>query len=101
MTIAQQMADFVFDLKRSDVPPHIERAARRHLADTIACAVGAYREKPVRALRDYATETRSRGASTLLGSSERTSPLMASLVNGTMVRYLDRKRHLLVWRRSL
>ena len=71
MTIAQQMADFVFDLDWSDVPTHIERAARRHLADTLACAVGAYREQPVRALRNYATETRSRGASTLLGSSER------------------------------
>ena len=89
MTIAQQMADFVFDLQWSDVPDHVERAARRHLADTLACAVGAYREDPVRSLRDYATETRSRGASTLLGSSERTSASMASLVNGTMVRYLD------------
>ena len=89
MTITRQMADFVFDLEWSDVPAHVEHAARRHLPDTLACAVGAYREKPVRALRDYATETRSRRASTLLGSSERTSPSMASLVNGTMVRYLD------------
>ena len=89
LTVTQQMTDFVFDLEWSDVPPHVERAARRHLADSLACAVGAYREQPVRALRDYATETRSRRASTLLGSSERTSPSMASLVNGTMVRYLD------------
>ena len=89
MTITQQMTDFVFDLEWSDVPTHVERAARRHLADTLACAVGAYREKPVRALRDYATETRSRGDSTLLGSSERTSASMGALVNGTMVRYLD------------
>ena len=83
------MADFVFDLEWSDVPTHVERAARRHLADTLACAVGAYREKPVRALRDYATKTSRRSASTLLGSTELTSPSMASLVNGTMVRYLD------------
>ena len=89
LTIAQQMADFVFDLEWSDVPAHVERAARRHLADSLACAVGAYREQPVRALRDYAMERRSRGGSTLFGSSERTSPSMASLVNGTMVRYLD------------
>ena len=89
MTIAQQMAEFVFDLEWPDVPTHVEIAARRHLADTLACAVGAYREQPVRALRDYAVETRSRGGATLLGSSERTSPAMASLVNGTMVRYLD------------
>ena len=89
MTIAQQMADFVFDLQWSDVPDHVERAARRHLADTLACAVGAYREQPVRALRNYAAKTSSRGASTLLGSTERTLPSMASLVNGTMVRYLD------------
>ena len=89
VTIAQQMAEFVFDLEWPDVPTHVEIAARRHLADTLACAVGAYREQPVRALRDYAVETRSRGGATLLGSSERTSPAMASLVNGTMVRYLD------------
>ena len=89
LTITQQMANFIFDLEWSDVPHHVERAARRHLADTLACAVGAYREQPVRALRDYATGARSRGKSALLGSSERTSPAMASLVNGTMVRYLD------------
>ena len=89
VTISQQMAEFVFDLEWSDVPTHVEIAARRHLADTLACAVGAYKEQPVRALRDYAVETRSRGGATLLGSSERTSPAMASLVNGTMVRYLD------------
>ena len=83
------MAEFVFDLEWPDVPTHVEIAARRHLADTLACAVGAYREQPVRALRDYAVETRSRGGATLLGSSERTSPPMASLVNGTMARYLD------------
>ena len=89
LTVTQQMTDFVFDLEWSDVPPHVERAARRHLADSLACAAGAYREQPVRALREYATETGSRGASTLLGSTALTSPSMASLVNGTMVRYLD------------
>ena len=89
MTIAQKMAQFTYALNLSDIPSDVERAARRHLADTLACGIGAYGQPPVRALVRYARTTNGRGNAALMGYGDNTSPAMASLVNGTMVRYLD------------
>ena len=60
-----------------------------HLADTIACMIGAYESKPARVLRCWATEGSSGGESTIIGSDYRVPTDKAALVNGTMVRYLD------------
>ena len=89
MTIARKMASFAYDLRLADVPPGIERAARRHIADSLACALGACGYAPVRALLDYARASRADGLARVIGYGDRTSPAMASLVNGAMVRYLD------------
>ncbi len=89
MTISQRMAAFAYDLRLSDVPPAIERAARRHLADSLACAVGARGYPPVRAVADYARASGAGGRARIIAYGERTSPAMAALVNGTMIRYLD------------
>ena len=89
MTLAQKMAQFAYALNLSDIPADVERAARRHLADTLACGIGAYGHPPVRALVRYSRKTGGRGNAALLGYGDKTSPAMASLVNGTMVRYLD------------
>ena len=89
MTIAKKMASFAFALRLSDVPPEIERAARRHIADSLACALGAHGFAPVRALLDYARASRADGLARVVGYGDRTSPAMAALVNGAMVRYLD------------
>lgn len=89
MTISQKMAGFAYGLRLSDVPPGIERAARRHLADSLACAVGARGYAPVRALLGYARASGAGGRARIIAYGDRTSPAMAALVNGTMVRYLD------------
>ena len=89
MTIAQKMAGFAYALRLSDVPTEIARAARRHIADTLACALGAHGFAPVRALLDYARASRADGTARVVGYGDRTSPAMAALVNGAMVRYLD------------
>ena len=89
MTISQQMAAFAYDLRLSDVPSAIERAARRHLADSLACAIGARGHPPVRAVADYARASGAGGRARIISGGERTSPAMAALVNGTMIRYLD------------
>ena len=54
MTIAQKLAQFTYALNLTDIPADLERAARRHLADTLACGIGAYGQPPVRALVRYA-----------------------------------------------
>ena len=89
MTFTEVMAEFAFSLTLQDVPGEVEKAARKYLADTVACIIGAYPSEPARALRRWLAEQRSVAESTIIGSDQKVSTDKAALVNGTMVRYLD------------
>ncbi|MGH7825714.1 MAG: MmgE/PrpD family protein [Candidatus Binatia bacterium] len=88
-TCAQMMADFVFGLSYDAIPAEVVAAARRHLADTMACALGAHSTAAVQAVRRYAIEKGGRADATIIGTDEKCPAGLAALVNGTMVRYLD------------
>src|ERR671918_2037582 len=53
-SLAQIMADFTFGLSYDSIPSDVMAAARRHLADTVACALGARNTTAARALEKYA-----------------------------------------------
>jgi 2-methylcitrate dehydratase len=86
---AQTMADFAFRLSFDSIPQNVMAAVRRHLADSVACALGAYNTVTVQGLRKYALETGGRAEATVLGTSRQVPAPLAALVNGVMVRYLD------------
>ncbi len=88
-TITQSMADFIFDLTYASIPEAIKATARRQLADSIACALGAYNTEAVRIVRTYALRKGGGDGATILGTDRKVSAALAALVNGTMVRYLD------------
>ena len=88
-TLAQIMADYAFSLTYDSIPKEVMSAARRHLADSMACALGAYNTAAVRAVRKYAVEQGGRGDATIVGTEQKVPAALAALVNGTMVRYLD------------
>ena len=88
-TFAQIMADFTFGLSYNSIPREVLAAARRHLADTMACALGAYNTAAVQAVRRYATEKGGRADATIIGTDRKVPAGLAALINGTMVRYLD------------
>ena len=88
-TLARQMADFTFSLRYEDIPPNVIQAARRYLADALACSLGAYRAETVEGVRQHALQVGGSDDATLLGTDIRVPSSMAALVNGTMVRYLD------------
>jgi 2-methylcitrate dehydratase len=88
-TLSQKMAEFVFALRYDAIPPEVMVAARRHLADTLACAVGAYDAPPVEAVRKYALAQAGSADATIFGTAEKVSAPLAAMVNGVMVRYLD------------
>jgi 2-methylcitrate dehydratase len=83
------MADFAFGLTYDSIPSEITTAARRHLADSMACALAAYDTAAVRAVRRYALQKRGRAHATILGTNNKVPAESAALVNGTMVRCLD------------
>jgi len=88
-TLAQMMADFAFGLRYDSIPPEVVAAARRHLADTLACALGAREAATVQILQRHAIGNGGRGDATILGTDKKVPAGLAALVNGTMVRYLD------------
>jgi 2-methylcitrate dehydratase len=88
-TLAQIMADYVFSLRYDFVPAEVMTAARRHLADTMACALGAHNTAAAHAVRRYAIEKGGCAEATIIGTNRKVPAGLAALVNGTVVRYLD------------
>jgi 2-methylcitrate dehydratase len=88
-SLAQRMAEFAFGLRYDSIPGKVVTAARRHLADTLACALGAHNAPTVLALRREAIAKGGRGDATIIGTAEKVPAALAAAVNGAMVRYLD------------
>jgi 2-methylcitrate dehydratase len=88
-TLAQTMTEFAFALRYDSIPAEVKAATRRHLADTLACALGAHNAAPVLALRKHAIDKSGRADATIIGTDKKVPAGTAALVNGTMVRYLD------------
>jgi 2-methylcitrate dehydratase len=88
-TLAQMMADFTFELNYDSIPWQVMAVARRHLADTMACALGAHNTPAAQALQKYAIGKGGRADATIIGAGKKVPAGLAALVNGTMVRYLD------------
>ena len=88
-TLAGKMAEFTFALRYDSIPSKIKATARRHLADTIACAIGADKTAILLALKEHAIDKGGGAEATILGTAEKVPVRLAALVNGIMVRYLD------------
>jgi 2-methylcitrate dehydratase len=87
--LAATLARYATTLKYEDLPPDIVRMTKRTIIDTIGCAFGGYSAEPSRIALKLAGEVSAkRGASVLCGGFA-TSPDLAVLANGVMIRYLD------------
>ncbi|MDO8569040.1 MAG: MmgE/PrpD family protein [Dehalococcoidales bacterium] len=84
-----KIAGYVASFRPRDLTPAALHAVKRALIDSVGCALGAYSAEPVEITRRIATRYSSTVPATLLGTSIKTTPEMAALVNGFMVRYLD------------
>jgi 2-methylcitrate dehydratase len=83
------MAAFTFALRYESIPGEVIEAARRHLADTFACALAACDAPIIWALRNRALRQGGSAAATIIGSANRVAADAAAMVNGVMVRYCD------------
>jgi 2-methylcitrate dehydratase len=88
-TLAQTMTEFAFALRYDSIPAEVKAVARLHLADTLACALGARETATVQALKKHAIAQGGRADATIIGTAEKVPTALAALINGTMVRYLD------------
>lgn len=87
-TVADRMADFAIRTSYADLPRNVVGEAKRRLADTFACAIGALEEPAPRIARRAAARTDSDHIATLFGGGC-AAPDWAAFANGVHVRYLD------------
>lgn len=88
-SLSERLAEYADSLRYEDLGEAVVREAKRRLLDSIGCAIGAFGESPARAARNLAQRGYRGGASTVLGTRRRTTPDIATFVNGLMVRYFD------------
>jgi len=87
--IRDDLADLVLGMTYETLPPEVVHQAKRLVLDTMGCAMGGFDGPPTRIVRDVVRDMGCRGESTVLGEGGATSCVYATLVNGTMLRYLD------------
>jgi len=86
---AAQLVNFARKLKYSDIPAAAIRAAKGRIVDSMGCAMAGLLAPPVRAARRLAVPVAEGPSARLFGTLTRTTPDLAALVNGAMIRYLD------------
>jgi 2-methylcitrate dehydratase len=89
MDLSERLAEYASSLTYDDLSESVVKEAKKRLLDSLGCAMGAYGEAPAKAARRLAEKGYPGKASTLLGTRKKTTPDMATFVNGLMVRYFD------------
>ncbi len=89
MNLAESLAEYSHSLDYAIIPEDIVHEAKKRIINSLGCAIGAYNSEPVKIARELAQQVSNPQGSTILGTRKKTSPDLAALVNGTMVRYFD------------
>ena len=89
MNLAERLADYAYRLKYADLDQRVVSEAKKRVVDALGCAIGAFDAVPVRISRRMASSVCASGTSTLLGTDTKTTPDLATYVNGLMIRYFD------------
>lgn len=87
--VRDRLAELAHSIRYEDLPPEVVHEAARLIIDTLGCALGGYRSAPGSIARQVAHALGGNPEATTIGDGRRTSCTLATLVNGTMMRYLD------------
>ncbi len=87
-SLAQRISKYAVSLTYADLTDHAIHTAKQRLVDSIGCALGAWEAQPVVNARNLSS-IYPNNASTIFGTTRKTTDDMATFVNGTMVRYFD------------
>ncbi len=89
MTIAEELSEYASSVKYSDIPANSIHESKKRIIDALGCGIGAFAAEPVKFSRNIAEKANVNDGSTLLGTKKKSTPDLASFVNGIMVRYFD------------
>jgi 2-methylcitrate dehydratase len=85
--LAERLAAYAAALRYQDLDAATIERVKAHVIDTLGCGIAAFDERPVRVCRDIAQSVQ--GASTIIGTTRKTSPDLAAFANGAAGRYYD------------
>jgi 2-methylcitrate dehydratase len=88
-TAAWALARYAVGLTYENLPKDVVEITKRHILDTIGCALGAYSSNEMTILRTGVMSEGGTPESTVIGSGQKTNASNAALINGNMIRYLD------------
>jgi 2-methylcitrate dehydratase len=89
MNLAEMLSDFFLSVNYSKLDENTIEEAKKRIVDSFGCAIGASKEKPILMATNVSKLYSSKKDSTVLCHNIRTSPDIATFVNGFMVRYFD------------
>src|SRR3982074_1019301 len=83
------LAALMHSVRFEELPPEVVSAVTARVLDTLGCAFGALDSDVGRAVRRLAADCGGAPQGTLIGTGEKPSAPLATLVNGSLLRYLD------------
>ena len=89
MFFRDRLAELVQGIRYAALPPEVIHQVKHITLDTLACAYGAFHSEPASMVRAIARDLGGAPRCSVIGTAEKTSCTLATLVNGTMMRYLD------------
>jgi 2-methylcitrate dehydratase len=87
--ITQQLVTYSSEFSEAVITESVREAMRRHIMDTIACAIAGYDLAAPRAARIVANASPDANGTTLFGDRSRVMPEMAAFANATAVRSME------------
>jgi 2-methylcitrate dehydratase len=88
-TAHQRLAALVHDVRFDGLPADVVNRAKSAIVDSLGCLIGGFAGGPTAAVRNVVADFGGRPASTVIGTTTKTSAPLAALANGTALRYLD------------
>jgi 2-methylcitrate dehydratase len=83
------LARYATALRYDDLSPGAVREAKRHVIDSLGCAMGGATSEPAAIARRVAPVAGGAPAARLLGEGRATTPEAAAFANTAMIRFLD------------
>jgi 2-methylcitrate dehydratase len=89
VSVLERLAVVVHSVHFDSLSGEVVSAAKARVLDTLGCAYGALDSDVGHAARRMAADCGGAPQATLIGTGEQTSAPLATLVNGSLLRYLD------------
>jgi len=85
----ETLSRYVTSLRYADLSPRTVQEAKRHLIDSLGCAMGGYSGEPAAIARRVSPAWSGAPSARLLGDGRPTTPEAAAFANSVMIRFLD------------